>query len=485
MPRQPAYPNREEFEAVIQLVSEEARAYLAGLDERPARSQNIQEALNAFDEGLPEAGTGAVQALTQLIKKGADAATATAGPRSFHFVIGGTTPAALGADWWVSTLDQMVYAWVASPLATRLEQISLRWLQALFGLPQSWQGIMTTGATMANFVCLAAARQWAGEQLGVDVAEQGMGALGGLGEIPVYASGILHPSDVKALSMLGMGRASVQPLIANDLGAFDLAALERELQARKGKPAIIIAVAGEPNAGLFDPIARLADLAAAYGAWLHVDGAFGLFARLSPENAYLVEGVERAQSVAVDGHKWLNVPYDCGFAFVQDIRLMGTVFGHSAAYLPEASDPEPVLGALGPEMSRRARALTVWATLKAYGRQGIQHMVQQNIDLAQYLCSVISDSPDLELLVEAPLNVVCFRFNPGGTAEERLNQINRELGDALLADGRVFVGTTTLRGKVGLRPAIVNWRTRREDINRFVIAVRQVGERLVRESKAS
>ena len=136
-------------------------------------------------------------------------------------------------------------------------------------------------------------------------------------------------------------------------------------------------------------------------------------------------------------------------------------------------------------MSRRARALTVWATLKAYGRQGIHHMVQQNIDLAQYLCSIISDSPDLELLVEAPLNVVCFRFNPGGMPEERLNQVNRALGDALLADGRVFVGTTTLGEKVGLRPAIVNWRTRREDINRLVIAVRQVGERLVRESQAS
>lgn len=478
--RQPAYPNRDEFEAVIQLVSQEAAAYLAGLDERPARSQNIQEALNAFDEALPETGTGAVGALTQLIHSGVDGAVGTAGPRSFHFVIGGTTPAALGADWWVSTLDQMVYAWVASPLATRLEQVSLRWLQELFGLPQTWQGIMTTGATMANFVCLAAARQWAGEQLGVDVAEQGMRELG---EIPVYASGILHPSDVKALSMLGMGRASVHPLVADDLGAFDLEALERELKGRRGKPAIIIGVAGEPNAGLFDPIGRLADLAAAYGAWLHVDGAFGLFAALSPENAHLVEGVERAHSVAVDGHKWLNVPYDCGFAFVNDIHLMGKVFGHSAAYLPETTDPEPVLGALGPEMSRRARALTVWATLKAYGRQGIQHMVQQNIDLAQYLCSIISDTPDLELLAEAPLNVVCFRFNPGGMAEDRLNQINRELGDALLADGRVFVGTTTLRGKVGLRPSIVNWRTRREDINLFVIAVRQVGERIRRASR--
>jgi len=480
MPRQLAYPNRDEFDAVIHLVSEEARAYLAGLDERPARAQNIQEALNAFDEALPEVGAGAAAALTQLIRKGMEATTTTAGPRSFHFVVGGTTPAALGADWWTTTLDQMAYAWVASPLAVRLEQISLRWLQELFGLPQTWQGIMTTGATMANFVGLAAARQWAGEQLGVDVAEQGMSRLG---EIPVYASGISHPSDVKALSMLGMGRASIQRMAGDNLGRFDLAALEHALQRRKGKPAIVIAVAGEPNAGLFDPIGRLADLAAEHNAWLHVDGAFGLFARLSEESAYLVEGVERAQSVAVDGHKWLNVPYDCGFAFVHDIRLMGAAFGHSAAYLPQASDPEPVLGALAPEMSRRGRALTVWATLKAYGRQGIQRMVQESIDLAQYLCSLISDLPDLELLAEAPLNVVCFRFNPGGRSEEELNQINHALGDALLADGRVFVGTTTLDGRVGLRPAIVNWRTRREDINLLVFAARQVGERIDRQRR--
>ena len=242
------------------------------------------------------------------------------GRGSFHFVIGGTTPAALGADWLATTLDQMVYAWVASPLATRLEQISLKWLQDLFWLPQSWQGVMTTGATMANFVCLAAARQWYGERLGVDVAEQGLGKLP---ELNIFSSGIIHPSDVKVLSMLGMGRASVQRLAANDTGEFDLEALEQALKKLKGKPAIIIAVAGEPNAGMFDPIDRLADLAAEYGAWLHVDGAFGLFAALSPEHAGLVRGVERAHSAAVDGHKWLNVPYDCGFAFVQDAALAG------------------------------------------------------------------------------------------------------------------------------------------------------------------
>jgi len=474
------YPDRDELEQVIGLVSREAVTYLQGLDEREVRSSRVREALTSFDEPLPESGAGAVQTLTRLIQDGLDASVATAGPRSFHFVIGGTTPAALGADWLATTLDQMVYAWVSSPLATRLEQISLNWLQEIFGLPPTWQGVMTTGATMANFIGLAAARQWYGEQLGVDVAEDGLTSLGPMN---VYASGIIHPSDIKGLSMLGIGRSGVKKLIANEKGEFDLAALEKQLQTLDGAPAIIIAVAGEVNAAIFDPIARLADLAAKYNAWLHVDGAFGLFAALSPEHAGLVEGIDRAHSVTVDGHKWLNVPYDCGFAFVSDPSLMGKTFAHSAEYLPDPSDPEPVLGSLGPEMSRRARSLSVWATIKAYGRQGIRKMVEQNIAQARYLAELVDDSPDLELLEEVYLNIVCFRYNPGGYTEELLNQINKELGAAILEDGRVFVGTTTYQGKVALRPAIVNWRTRAADIELLVQAVRELGSGIQQQSK--
>jgi glutamate/tyrosine decarboxylase-like PLP-dependent enzyme len=470
------YPTREELQDVIELVSREAAAYLAGLDDRPARSKGVREALPSFEEPLPHDGSGAVKALTTLIDQGLEASVATAGPRSFHFVIGGTTPAALGADWLTSTLDQMVYAWVASPLATRLEQISLKWLQEMFGLPMDWGGVMTTGATMANFVCLAAARQWYGEQVGLDIAEDG---IKGLSALRVFSSGIIHPSDIKVLSMLGMGRSSVERLAVDETGAFDLRGLEKSLVDSKGAPAIIIAVAGEPNAGLFDPVEELASLAEEHNAWLHVDGAFGLFAALSPEYASLVKGIDRAQSVAVDGHKWLNVPYDCGFAFVNDVELMGKSFAHSAEYLPDPSDPEPVLGSLAPEMSRRARSFTVWATLKAYGVRGIRKMVDGNIEMTQYLSQLVDDFPDLELLAEAPLNVVCFRFNPGGLPEERLNQINRELGATLLEDGRVFVGTTTYRGHVGLRPAIVNWRTRRVDIELLVQVVRELGASII------
>jgi glutamate/tyrosine decarboxylase-like PLP-dependent enzyme len=218
-----------------------------------------------------------------------------------------------------------------------------------------------------------------------------------------------------------------------------------------------------------------------HNAWLHVDGAFGLYAALSPSHARLVAGVERAHSVAVDGHKWLNVPYDCGFAFVSEGALMAKSFTHGAAYLPDPTAAEVVFGAYAPEMSRRARALAVWATLYAYGREGIRHMVIACIELAFYLGRLVEVAPDLELLVDVTLNVVCFRYNPGGVAEAKLNALNEALGARLLDDGRVFVGTTTYDGKVALRPSIVNWRTRPEDVEILVATVRELGALIVNE----
>jgi glutamate/tyrosine decarboxylase-like PLP-dependent enzyme len=206
------------------------------------------------------------------------------------------------------------------------------------------------------------------------------------------------------------------------------------------------------NTGDFDPIDRLADLAEKHGAWLHVDGAFGLFARITPRAAALAGGIERAHSVIADGHKWLNVPYDCGFAFVREGRYLRPPFQLTAAYLP--SDERPA-----PEASRRARSLAVWATLRAYGRSGYRAMVEQHLDLAERLSERVDAEPELERLAETKLNIVCFRFRPEGLSEEELDELNLALGQDVLEDGRVFFGTTRYRGKTAFRPAIVNWRT--------------------------
>jgi glutamate/tyrosine decarboxylase-like PLP-dependent enzyme len=471
-----------EVEEALSLVFAEARRYFSGLDERSLHSPEVDSVAESFAGRLPEDGAGSLAPLRSLVEQGLDAAIHSAGPRFFHFVDGGVTPAALGADWLVSMLDQNVGGWVISPLGTQLEALSLAWLKDLFRLPPEWGGVLTTGATMANYVGLAAARQWWGERQGVDAAEEG---LAGLPPLPVLTSGYIHASAVKTLAMLGIGRRSVRAFVRDPAGRLDAEALEDGLRSLAGAPAIVVANAGEVNAGDFDPIARMAELAERYGAWLHVDGAFGLFARISPAAAHLAEGVELAHSVISDGHKWLNVPYDCGFAFVRDPALLGKVFTLEAAYLPSPDEPRPNFGFLGPEGSRRARSLPVWATLRAYGRSGYREMVERHLDLAQRLARHVDEAPDLERLASVPLNIVCFRFRPPDASENDLDALNERLGEDVLADGRVYVGTTRYEGKVAFRPAIVNWRTREEDVDLLVDVVRELGARLFSAAQSS
>jgi glutamate/tyrosine decarboxylase-like PLP-dependent enzyme len=224
----------------------------------------------------------------------------------------------------------------------------------------------------------------------------------------------------------------------------------------------------------------MADLAERHGAWLHVDGAFGLFARLSPRTEALTAGAERASSVSSDGHKWLNVPHDCGFAFVREDRWRRGAFSEQADYLPPLDSPRPVFAYHAPEGSRRARALTVWATLRAYGAEGYRAMVERHLDVAGHLVKRIDAEPAFERLAEAPLNIVCFRWRPPGVSEEdRLDDLNRRLGEALLEDGRVFAGTTLFEGSVAFRPAIVNWQTGAEDVDLLVDVLLELGARLL------
>ena len=469
---------RDETAAAAAFAYERAGEYLAGLGERPVLPQGVDEAVARFGGPLPEAGSGAVAALEELLT-GLDAATGSSGPRFFHFVTGGVTPAALGADWLTTALDQNAFSWVGSPLGTRLETVALGWLKELFALPAGWGGALTTGATAANFMGLAAARQWWGEGHGRDIGSEGMA---GLPAVPVLSSGLIHASALKALAMVGVGRSSVRTFSRDAAGRIDLPALEAELRGLGGAPAIIVGNAGDVNVGEFDPLAELADLAEEHGAWLHVDGAFGLFARLSPRVEALAEGIDRAHSVIADGHKWLNVPYDCGFAFVRDPGLLAKVFSLAAAYLPE-DEPEPTYGYLTPESSQRARSIAVWAALRAWGRAGYREMVERHLDLAQRLAARVDEAPDLERLADVPLNIVCFRYRPPDVPEEALDGLNARLGEDVLADGRVYVGTTSFAGKTAFRPAIVNWRTGEADVDLLVDVLCELGGKLLARTK--
>jgi len=462
---------RDELEEALALAAAGASAYVTGLRDEPVLTPEAEKAAGSLDGDLPEDGDGALVALAELLELGRSAATRSSGPRYFHFVMGGTTPASLGADWLTSALDQVAYSWASSPLGSALETLSIEWLRQLFELPEGFGGVLTTGATMANFTGLAAARNWWAERQGVDVDEQGMAAL----PTPaVLSSGYVHPSAVQALGMLGFGRSNTRRLARDGVGHIDLEALEAALAELDGQPAIVIANAGEVNAGDFDPIGAMADLAERHDAWLHVDGAFGLFARLAPETRGLTEGVQRAHSVVADGHKWLNVPYDCGFVFVREPERLGRTFAVGAPYLPSPDDPRPNPGFLGPENSRRARALAVWATLRAYGRGGYREMVERHLRLARHLASRVDDAPELERLAEVPLNIVCFRVHPPETPDEGLDELNRRLGEALLRDGRVFAGTTVYDGKVAFRPSIVNWQTTERDVDMLIDILREL-----------
>jgi len=456
--------------AALAQVHAAARGYLDSLGTRPVQTPGTAALLTGLGGPLPVDGAGADEVIEKLLAIGTQAATASSGPRFFHFVTGGVTPAALAADWTASLLDQNAHSRVSSPFAHEAETVALGWLRELFGLPAGWGGALVASATFANFTALGCATQWWGQRQGADTVRDG---LAGLPRMPVLSGGYVHASARKALQMLGHGRDAVEVYAADDVGRVDLAAMRRRLVELDGAPAVLIANAGEVNAGDFDPIEALADLAGEYGAWLHTDGAFGIFAALAERSAHLVRGVERADSIAADGHKWLNVPYESGFALLREPARLGTAFGMpGAAYLPGPGDPAGGYGLLGPESSRRARSLPIWATLAAYGRDGYRAMVERHLGLAQRLAALVDAAPELERLADVPLCVVCFRAAPPGVPAADLDDLNRALGAALIADGRFFAGTTVYGGRVALRPAIVNWRTTEPDIDEFVDVIR-------------
>jgi glutamate/tyrosine decarboxylase-like PLP-dependent enzyme len=456
------------FPELLQITRDFAAREISGLADRPVAYLGPPP---AAPEPLPIAGVGADGALARFDERWAPGFSASAGPRYLGFVTGGATPASVAGDWLTSAYDQNA-AGAGDSSAADLEHETLGWLRELFGLSDAHSGAFVTGATASNMVGLAIAREWVGERLGVSVSSEGAAALG-----PVdVLSGAAHSSVVKAMSMLGIGRNRLRqvPVLPGGREAVDVAQLAAALDELGGRPAIVVANAGTVNTVDFDDLGAIAALKERYDFWLHVDAAFGGFAALSPEHAHLVAGLDAADSVCVDLHKWLNVPYDSAVQFSRWPELQFRVFRNASPYIGLATGIPDFLH-LTPDNSRRLRALAAWFTLTAYGRDGHREIVERNVALARRLGEGIAGTERLRLLAPVRLNVVCFTLadgpggpdGPDGPAKERVDAVVR----ALAASGETFLTPTVYEGQHALRAAFSNWRTTPADADRVLDAL--------------
>ena len=472
--RDPAigWPDPATWQRALDAAHHLALDYLTSLPNEPvSRHASPETMAPLFDEPLPESASPAEAVLADWLARAAPGIVRSAGPRYFGFVTGGSTPAALAGDWLASTLDQNAFGWLSSPAAAQTELTAIRWLLELFSLPSDWSGAFTTGATMANLAGLAAARQWAAHQLGFDAAQDG---LADHPPIPVISSSEIHQSARKALGVLGFGRKALAVIPAVH-GAIDLREFADALDRIEG-PVIVIANAGEVNTGAFDPLQRIAELCKnrESDGWLHVDGAFGLYAALSPRHRHLLDGIELADSVASDAHKWLNVPYDCGFVFVRDPLWSRGAFGAAGDYL-QLDPARAVWNAIEhvPEMSRRFRALAVWCALKGAGRSGYVEFVTRSIEHAGRFADWTAHHPDLELMAPARLNIVCFRVRGTAASDAEDDARTTALVEVIQRGGIAYVTGTRWDGHAAIRAAFDNWSTSPADVTALQTAISQ------------
>jgi len=408
--------------------------------------------LAGFAEPFPDAPAAAEDVLRMLDELGSPATVGSAGPRHFGFVMGGSLAAALAANWLASAWDQNAGLFVATPVATLLEEVALGWLLDVLALPRECGAGFVTGATVANFTALAAARHTVLAHAGWDVEARG---LFGAPEIQVAVSEEAHPSVTKALGMLGLGRDRVVRVPVDGQGRMRAECLP-ELRG----PSIVCVQAGNVNTGAFDPVAEIAGRAHAAGAWVHVDGAFGLWAAASPRYAHLAQGIPGADSWATDAHKWLNVPYDSGMAFVRDAESLRAAMSMTAAYLPQSEHREP--SQYVPELSRRARGVEVWAALKSLGRRGLADLIEGNCRCARRFAEGLS-AAGFEILNEVLLNQVLVSF---GTPEKTARAIA-----AIQEDGTCWCGGTVWQGRTAMRISVSSWATTEADVDRSLRAI--------------
>ena len=458
-------------DAALRRASELARDFLAGLPERHVgATASLDDLRRRFGGPLPDAGEDPVAVVEALAAAAEGGLIGSAGPRYFGFVVGGGLPAAVAADWLATAWDQNAGLYALSPAAAVVEEAAGAWLADLFGLPAGVSVGYTTGATMASFTGIAAGRHALLRRAGWDVERDG---LFGAPELPVIVSAESHVTIHAALQMLGLGRDRVTRIATDDHGRMRPDELAAVLQGLD-RPALVCAQSGNVNTGAFDPLPPIIDAVRANGGWLHVDGAFGLWAAADPARRHLIEGVGLADSWTTDAHKWLNVPYDSGLSFVADPDAHQAAVTLNAAYYVVAGEAERDPDNYVPESSRRARGFAVWAALRQLGRSGVAELVARTSSLARRFAAGLADLPDVRILNDVVLNQVMVRFDdPSGDAaagERRTDAVLR----AIQADGTMWAGGTRWHDIRAMRISVSGWSTTEADVDASLAAIRRI-----------
>ena len=451
---------------LMRLAARHATKFLDGLPNRPAGATGSRTDLHAALGGaLPQAGTDPAAVIDMLANAVEPGLVASAGPRYFGFVCGGSLPTALAADWLTSAWDQNAGLYAGSPAASVVEEIVAQWLLDLLQLPATASFGFVTGCQMANFVGLASARHHVLEQTGWNVEESG---LFGAPPINVLVGNDAHVTIFTTLNMLGVGSGRVLRVPADDQGRMKISELVKTLDTCKG-PTIICAQAGNVNSGAFDPLEQIAALARRHQAWLHIDGAFGLWAAASPALRHLVAGMEGADSWAFDAHKWLNVPYDSGVAIVAHPESHRATKAVRAAYLMRSGGPERDPFEWTPEASRRARGFAIYAALRSLGQRGVTELVDRCCRLAVRMADRLKCEPGVEIINDVVLNQVLVRLHPSGGKDP--DQYTWAVIARVQKEGTCWLGGTVWHGVTAMRISVSNWATSEDDADRSVDAI--------------
>lgn len=447
-----------------------ARDWLEGLDERPVEARAELAELRARFEGpLPEVGTAPGDVVSHLVTDTKDGLLGSAGGRFFAWVVGGSLDSALAADWLVSTWDQNAALYGCGPVTAVIEEVAGEWLKELLDLPREASFAFTTGCQLAHMTGLAAARHALLKRDGWDVETQGLFSAP---PITLLANAQRHTSIERAVRFLGLGTRAITPLETDQSGQILPQALEHALRGSSGR-AILVLNAADLNVGTCDLFSELIPMARDAGMWVHVDGAFGLFARVSRTRRYLVEGIEMADSWATDGHKWLNVPYDCGIAIIRDREAHKAAMTISASYIEAESAARDQID-WNPEWSRRARGVPVYAALKELGRTGVEALIDRCCDHCAALVEGIGALPRAEVLAAPTLNQGLVRFNRTGARPEENDAYTDDVMNRINATGEAFFSGTNWNGRQAMRVSVVNWRTTAQDVQRAIAAAASV-----------